>query len=122
MHIFGPYTDAVISHNTIWGDHLDSQLALRQNVAPGTKVEGNAIYRFWTDTDASKADFRDNTLCRLEGEWPKADPACRSTAPRRSRTRRPTITACRTGAAWTGPRRKSTTGRSSGGPAVLFAW
>jgi hypothetical protein len=74
MHIFGPYTNAVISHNTIWGDHLDSQLALREGVAAGTKVEDNAIYRFWTDTDASPADFRDNTLCRLEGEWPKARP------------------------------------------------
>jgi len=74
MHIFGPYTNAVIAHNTIWGDHLDSQLALREGVAAGTKVEANAIYRFWTDTDASKADFRDNTLCRLEGEWPKSRP------------------------------------------------
>jgi hypothetical protein len=74
MHVFGPYTDAVIAHNTIWGDHLDSQLALREGVAAGTKVEGNAIYRFWTDTDATKADFRDNTLCRLEGEWPKPRP------------------------------------------------
>jgi hypothetical protein len=74
MHIFGPYTNAVIAHNTIWGDHLDSQLALREGVAPGTRIEDNAIYRFWTDTDASKADFRDNTLCRLEGEWPKARP------------------------------------------------
>ncbi len=74
LHIFGPYTGAVISHNTVWGDHLDSQLALRQNVAPGTKVEDNAIYRFWTDTDASRADLRDNTLCVLEGEWPKARP------------------------------------------------
>jgi hypothetical protein len=74
MHIFGPYTNAVIAHNTIWGDHLDSQLALREGVPAGTKVEANAIYRFWTDTNASKADFRDNTLCRLEGEWPKSRP------------------------------------------------
>ena len=74
MHIFGPYTDAVIAHNTIWGDHLDSQLALREGVPAGTRVEDNAIYRFWTDTDAAKADFRDNTLCRLEGEWPKSRP------------------------------------------------
>jgi hypothetical protein len=74
LHIFGPYTNAVIAHNTIWGDHLDSQLALREGVAPGTKVEDNAIYRFWTDTDASPAIFRDNTLCRLEGEWPSSRP------------------------------------------------
>jgi hypothetical protein len=74
MHIFGPYSNAVITHNTIWGDHLDSQLALREGVPTGTRVEANAIYRFWTDTDASKADLRDNTLCRLEGEWPKARP------------------------------------------------
>ncbi|HEX4731698.1 MAG TPA: right-handed parallel beta-helix repeat-containing protein [Solirubrobacterales bacterium] len=74
MHIFGPYTHAVITHNTIWGDHLDSQLALREGVPAGTEVAENAIYRFWTDTDASKADFRDNTLCRLEGEWPKSRP------------------------------------------------
>jgi hypothetical protein len=74
MHIFGPYTNATITHNTIWGDHLDSQLALREGVPAGTKVEANAIYRFWTDTDAAKADFRDDTLCRLEGEWPKSRP------------------------------------------------
>ncbi|MBS1890270.1 MAG: right-handed parallel beta-helix repeat-containing protein [Actinobacteria bacterium] len=74
LHIFGPYKNAVIAHNTIWGDHLDSQLALREGVAAGTKIEDNAIYRFWTDTDASKAEFRDNTLCRLEGEWPESRP------------------------------------------------
>ncbi|MBS1845824.1 MAG: right-handed parallel beta-helix repeat-containing protein [Actinobacteria bacterium] len=74
VHIFGPYTNAVISHNTVWGDGLTSQLALREGVAAGTRVEENAIYRFWTDTDASQATFQNNTYCKLEGAWPSARP------------------------------------------------
>jgi hypothetical protein len=74
LHIFGPYTNAVISHNTVWGDGLSSLLALREGVAAGTKVEGNAIYRFWTDTDASPATFQENTYCRIEGTWPSSRP------------------------------------------------
>jgi len=74
LHIFGPYTNAVISHNTVWGDGLSSLLALREGVAAGTKVENNAIYRFWTDTDASPATFQNNTYCRIEGTWPASRP------------------------------------------------
>ncbi|MBS1891574.1 MAG: right-handed parallel beta-helix repeat-containing protein [Actinobacteria bacterium] len=74
VHIFGPYTNAVISHNTVWGDGLTSQLALREGVAAGTRVEENAIYRFWTDTNASQAAFQNNTYCMIEGAWPSARP------------------------------------------------
>jgi hypothetical protein len=74
LHIFGPYTNAVISHNTVWGDGMTSLLGLREGVAAGTRVEGNAIYRFWTDTDATPATFQDNTYCRIEGSWPTSRP------------------------------------------------
>jgi hypothetical protein len=74
FHIFGPYTNAVISHNTVWGDGMTSLLGLREGVAAGTKVENNAIYRFWTDTDASPAAFQNNTYCKLEGTWPSSRP------------------------------------------------
>jgi len=74
LHIFGPYTGAVISHNTVWGDGMTSLLGLREGVAAGTKVEGNAIYRFWTDTDASPATFQNNTYCKLEGSWAASRP------------------------------------------------
>jgi hypothetical protein len=74
LHIFGPYTGAVISHNTVWGDGMTSLLGLREGVASGTKVEGNAIYRFWTDTNAAPATFQNNTYCMLEGTWPSSRP------------------------------------------------
>jgi hypothetical protein len=74
LHIFGPYTDTVISHNTVWGDGMTSLLGLREGVAAGTRVEENAIYRFWTDTNASPAIFQDNTYCLLEGTWPSSRP------------------------------------------------
>ncbi len=74
LHIFGPYTGAVISHNTVWGDGMTSLLGLREGVAAGTKVEGNAIYRFWTDTNAASATFQNNTYCMLEGTWPSSRP------------------------------------------------
>jgi hypothetical protein len=74
LHIFGPYTGAVISHNTVWGDGESSLLALREGVAAGTRVEGNAIYRFWTDTNAAPATFQNNTYCMLEGTWPSSRP------------------------------------------------
>jgi hypothetical protein len=74
LHIFGPYTGAVISHNTVWGDGMTSLLGLREGVAAGTRVEGNAIYRFWTDTNASPATMQDNTYCKLEGTWPSSRP------------------------------------------------
>ena len=64
----------MISHNTVWGDGMTSLLGLREGVAAGTKVEGNAIYRFWTDTDASPATFQNNTYCMLEGTWPSSRP------------------------------------------------
>jgi hypothetical protein len=74
LHIFGPYTNAVISHNTVWGDGMTSLLALREGVAAGTSVEDNAIYRFWTDTNAAPATFQNNTYCMLEGTWPTSRP------------------------------------------------
>jgi hypothetical protein len=74
LHIFGPYMGAVISHNTIWGDGMTSLIGLREGVAPGTKLEANAIYRIWTDTDATPASLVDNTYCLLEGSWPSSRP------------------------------------------------
>jgi hypothetical protein len=74
LHIFGPYTGAGISHNTIWGDGMTSLIGLREGVAPGTKLEANAIYRIWTDTDATPASLVNNTYCLLEGSWTSSRP------------------------------------------------
>jgi hypothetical protein len=74
MQIVGPYTGLRVSHNTIWGDGSDSILALRAGVGAGTVIDSNAIYRFWTDANASGASFTDNTLCSIEGSWPASRP------------------------------------------------
>jgi hypothetical protein len=74
FQLVGPYTETSIKHNTIWGDGADSILALRESVAAGTLLEGNAIYRFWTDSNASSAVFANNTLCTIEGTWPSSRP------------------------------------------------
>ncbi len=72
--IFGPYSALVIAHNTIWGNGSSSLLTLREGVPADTRIEANAIYRFWTDTDASAAGFAFNTYCKLEGSWPSSRP------------------------------------------------
>ncbi len=69
VQIFGPYTGLAIKRNTIWGDGGTSILALRNGVALGTVLEGNQIYRIWTDSNASGATLRDNTRCSQEGTW-----------------------------------------------------
>lgn len=75
LHIFGPYTGLKVTRNTIWGDGLDSQFAPRETAVPaGSLIEGNVIYRFWTDINASAATFQNNTFCRLEGTWPSSRP------------------------------------------------
>jgi hypothetical protein len=82
FQLVGPYTETSIKHNTIWGDGADSILALRESVAAGTVIEGNAIYRFWTDSPAPSATgavFANNTLCNIEASgsgaaWPTSRP------------------------------------------------
>jgi collagen triple helix repeat protein/parallel beta helix pectate lyase-like protein len=84
VQIFGPYTGLVIKRNTIWGDGAASILALREGVAAGTLLEGNQIYRVWTDSNASGATLRDNTRCSLEGTWGPVSgnvTACTATPP-----------------------------------------
>jgi hypothetical protein len=78
FQVFGPYTGFVMRHNTIWGDGSVSGAYFREGVAPGTLIESNVVYRFWTDTDASGATFANNTLCDIEasggGSWPSSRP------------------------------------------------
>jgi hypothetical protein len=74
MHIFGPYTGLVVKHNTIWGDGATSLIGLREGVASDSVLDSNAIYRFWTDTNASAATLTNNTLCSIEGSWPSSRP------------------------------------------------
>ena len=84
VQVFGPYTGLVVKRNTIWGDGAASILALRGGVAAGTQVEGNQIYRIWTDSNASGATLRDNTRCSLEGTWGPVSgnfTACTATPP-----------------------------------------
>jgi len=74
VHIFGPYSGLKVSHNTVWGDGSDSIIALREGIASDTVIDSNAIYRFWTDSNASGATFTNNTLCTIEGTWPSSRP------------------------------------------------
>jgi hypothetical protein len=71
FQVAGPYTGFTMRRNTIWGDGLDSIAAFRQSTGPDTRIEDNAIYRLWTDTDMTTATLRDNTTCEREGSWPQ---------------------------------------------------
>jgi Right handed beta helix region len=75
FQLFGPYSQFRMSHNTIWGDGIDSIAAFREGTSADTVIEDNVIYRLWTDTDMSPATLRDNTICEEEaavgGAWPQ---------------------------------------------------
>jgi hypothetical protein len=74
----GPYTGFTMKRNTIWGDGSDSIAAFRGEGSGGigsdTLVEGNVIYRLWTDWNMTPATLRNNTVCMREtgsgGSWP----------------------------------------------------
>jgi len=74
FQLFGPYSGLKMSHNTIWGDGLDSIAAFREGTGADTTIDHNVIYRLWTDTDMHSAVLRDNTICEREaapgGVWP----------------------------------------------------
>jgi len=73
----GPYTGFVMKRNTIWGDGMDSIAAFRGEGSGGigsdTLLEGNVIYRLWTDWNMTPATLRNNTVCSREtgggGSW-----------------------------------------------------
>jgi hypothetical protein len=73
FQVVGPYTGFVMKRNTIWGDGTDSIAAFRDGTGSDTLIEGNVIYRLWTDTNMSPATLRDNTICKREtsagGSW-----------------------------------------------------
>ncbi len=75
FQVAGPYTGLTMRRNTIWGDGLDSIAAFRQGTGADTRIEGNVIYRLWTDADMRPATLRDNTICEREaapgGSWPR---------------------------------------------------
>jgi hypothetical protein len=75
FQVAGPYTGFEMKDNTIWGDTVDSIAAFREGTGTDTLIEGNVIYRLWTDTDMSSATLRDNTICEREaaegGIWPQ---------------------------------------------------
>ena len=73
----GPYNGFTMKHNTIWGDGNDSIAAFRGEGSGGigsdTLLEGNVIYRLWTDWNMTPATLRNNTVCAREtsgaGAW-----------------------------------------------------
>ncbi|HWA52821.1 MAG TPA: right-handed parallel beta-helix repeat-containing protein, partial [Solirubrobacterales bacterium] len=73
----GPYTGFTMKRNTIWGDGMDSIAAFRGEGSGGigsdTLLEGNVIYRLWTDWNMTPATLRNNTVCTREtgsgGSW-----------------------------------------------------
>jgi hypothetical protein len=73
----GPYNGFTMKRNTIWGDGMDSIAAFRGEGSGGigsdTLLEGNVIYRLWTDFNMTPATLRNNTVCAREasgaGAW-----------------------------------------------------
>jgi hypothetical protein len=76
FQIVGPYSGFVMKRNTIWGDGVDSIAAFREGTGSDSLIEGNVIYRLWTDTNMSPATLRNNTDCLREtsagGSWSTA--------------------------------------------------
>jgi hypothetical protein len=76
FQVFGPYSGFVMRRNTLWtGD----QVAVFQNgTGSDSKIENNVVYRFWTNTNMSVADYVNNTRCKREtsegGSWPSSTP------------------------------------------------
>jgi hypothetical protein len=73
FQLVGPYNGFVMKRNTIWGDGVDSIAAFREGTGSDSLIEGNVIYRIWTDTNMSPATLRNNTDCLREasagGSW-----------------------------------------------------
>jgi hypothetical protein len=78
FQVFGPYSGFRMTHNTIWGDGVNSLATFREGTGTDTVIGDNVIYRLWTDTDMSGVTLAENTVCEREtsagGAWPASRP------------------------------------------------
>jgi hypothetical protein len=75
FQVFGPYSGFVMRRNTIWGN--GAVAAFQEGVGPRSRIEANVVYKFWTSTDLTSVEYRDNTRCQRQssgGSWPAAHP------------------------------------------------
>jgi hypothetical protein len=79
VQTFGPIAGLRITGNTIWTAENDSPLALREGPYGRIAVEGNLIYRVWSDWGGPWAPFRerDDVFCRWEGTLPRPGKSAR---------------------------------------------
>jgi len=72
FHVFGPYSELTMRHNTIWGG--EPVASFQDGTGADTTIESNVVYRFWTSTDLSGIAYASNTRCQREasgdGSWP----------------------------------------------------
>jgi hypothetical protein len=75
VQIFGPYTGLKMIHNTVWD--RGNQVAFQEGSSPDTVIQGNVMYKAWTNTQM-EGIYRDNTRCIREsaegGSWPRQTP------------------------------------------------
>jgi hypothetical protein len=73
VQMFGPIQGLRITGNTVWTPEDDSPLALREGPYGRIAVEGNLIYRLWSDWSGPWAPFKErkNVFCRWEGTLPR---------------------------------------------------
>jgi hypothetical protein len=73
VQTFGPIRGLRIDDNTIWTPENDSPLALREGPYGRIAIDGNLIYRLWSDWSGPWKPFgeRKNIFCRWEGTLPR---------------------------------------------------
>jgi hypothetical protein len=73
VQIFGPTRGIRVAGNTIWTDGNDSAFALREGPFGKVSLEGNVIYRGWSDWGGGWPDFSQSgdTVCRWEETLPR---------------------------------------------------
>jgi hypothetical protein len=72
FQLFGPMTNLVISHNTIWTPEGGSPTTLRESGWGSVQVHDNVVSRFWSDTSAPFASYSasNNIAGAREMSWP----------------------------------------------------
>jgi hypothetical protein len=72
FQLFGPMSNLVVSHNTIWTPEGETPVTLRESGWGAVSVTGNVVYRFWSDTAGPFASYTasNNVAAKREGTWP----------------------------------------------------
>lgn len=72
FQVFGPMAGLTIRHNTIWTPGGDLPTLIRDGAWNGIALEGNVIWRGFSDWDGAWAVFSESadTVCKWEGTLP----------------------------------------------------